>query len=102
MQDDDYRLRVEEEEEMEVSKTKQYVLFFFGVVFIVGLVIISVIHQEQMKDDCQARGGIVTEVHGSNDNTWICAPPGSNSTIILDSSPANNYHHHTTTRRRNR
>ena len=71
---------------MPIVTMRERVLAFFALVLIVGAVVLALFHQEQMKDDCRASGGFVTEVHGNGGNAWICSPR-SDTPIILNTSP---------------
>lgn len=41
-------------------------------VIIIALVVVAVIRTQQLKDDCEERGGRVVDMNNSRDGSWFC------------------------------
>lgn len=67
---------------MQIVTLRDRVLAFLAAVIVLAGVIAFIINQEQLKDDCRASGGLLTEVHDGS-NTWVCSPPGATVPIIV-------------------
>jgi len=66
---------------MQIVTLRDRVLAVIGAVIVIGVVIVALLQQEQLKDDCRANGGFVTEIHDGV-FTWICSPPGEVPIIL--------------------